>query len=74
MELHHEMVEGLDSSSNKAAKLVDVLQISLNAHSNPEEYLQEVCSALKKNGEKQIVDIVNELERTCKLKLVSVIY
>uniref|UniRef100_A0A1X7T4A7 Uncharacterized protein n=1 Tax=Amphimedon queenslandica TaxID=400682 RepID=A0A1X7T4A7_AMPQE len=58
------MLKGLGSNSNKAAKLVTVLQENLHAHSNPETYLQKVCSALKEKGQKQIVDIVNELEHT----------
>ncbi|XP_019860871.1 PREDICTED: uncharacterized protein LOC109589195 [Amphimedon queenslandica] len=56
------MLEGLDSNSNKADKLVNVLQTTLDAHTNPDAYLQEVCSALKEKGQKQIVDVVNELE------------
>ncbi|XP_019859058.1 PREDICTED: uncharacterized protein LOC109587261 [Amphimedon queenslandica] len=63
-QLHEEMLEGLDSNSNKADKLVNVLQTTLDAHTNPEAYLQEVCSALKEKGQKQIVDVVNELEHT----------
>ncbi|XP_019863181.1 PREDICTED: uncharacterized protein LOC109592050 [Amphimedon queenslandica] len=72
-QLHEEMLEGLDSNSNKAAKLVTVLQENLHAHTNPETYLQKVCSALKEKGQKQIVDIVNELEHTLSISVVQAI-
>ena len=72
-QLHQEMTGAHGSSSNKAAKLIDVLQDSLDTHTNPEAYLNEVCSALKDVGEKQIVDVVNRLERTCKLNTCLII-
>ncbi|XP_019863732.1 PREDICTED: uncharacterized protein LOC109592821 [Amphimedon queenslandica] len=62
--LHDEMINGRDIDSKKAPKLVLVIQTTLDAQPNPETYLNEVCSALKDVGEKQITDIVNELEQS----------
>ncbi|XP_019863921.1 PREDICTED: uncharacterized protein LOC109593142 [Amphimedon queenslandica] len=62
--LHDEMITGHDIDSKKAAKLVLVIQTTLDAQPNPEAYLNDVCSALKELGEKQITDIVNELEQS----------
>ncbi|XP_019859044.1 PREDICTED: uncharacterized protein LOC109580157 [Amphimedon queenslandica] len=62
-ELHDEMINGHDIDAKKAAKLVNAIQTTLDSHTDPEAYLNDVCSALKDVGEKQITDIVNELER-----------
>ena len=71
-DLRDEMINGRDIDSKKAAKLVNVIQRVLSSDPNPEAYLKEVFTALKYVGDKQITDIVNELER--KLRLVVVNY
>uniref|UniRef100_A0A1X7TDS7 Uncharacterized protein n=1 Tax=Amphimedon queenslandica TaxID=400682 RepID=A0A1X7TDS7_AMPQE len=62
-ELHKEMITGRDNDVIKAAKLVLAIQTTLDAQANPETYLNDVCSALKELGEKQVTDIVNGLEQ-----------
>ena len=63
------MIEGHDSNSKKATRLINELQWSLIQIPNPETYLNEVCTALKDIGKKPITDIVNELERKLRLDL-----
>ncbi|XP_019860206.1 PREDICTED: uncharacterized protein LOC109588488 [Amphimedon queenslandica] len=63
-ELHKEMITGRDNDVIKAAKLVLAIQTTLDAQANPETYLNDVCSALKELGEKQVTDIVNGLEQS----------
>ena len=62
-ELHDEMINGQETDSKKAAKLVNFMQKNLSSDPNPEAYLKNVCTALKDIGEKPIADTVDSLER-----------
>ena len=60
--LNDEMINGRDIDSRKAAKLVAELERALNKD-NPDQYLNEICEALRDLGEKPITDIVNKLSK-----------
>ena len=57
------MINGRDIDSRKAPKLVAELERALNNKDNPDQYLNEICEALRSVGERQITDIVNKLSK-----------
>lgn len=65
-DVHDEMINGHGIDSKKADKLVSELTRALNSERsnfNPEEYLNNLCRALRKIREKPITDIVNILSK-----------
>ena len=61
--LNDKMINGHDIDSDKAINLVSELERGFESRTDPETYLDELCTSLRSVGETQITEIVNTLKR-----------
>ena len=57
------MINGRDIDSDKAINLVNELERGFKSRTDPETYLNKLCTSLRSNGETRITEIVNTLKR-----------
>lgn len=62
--LKDELISGTETNARKADKLVNELERSLGNDQNPDQYLENMCSVLSSQRERQLDDIVRELSKT----------